>query len=402
MPNCFIFNDLSMSGVLRTLPLLVLLTSCSDSGTSTSSSGGGTAFTQQSELVANVATIMDSGFSQLSSSMATVKTSVGLYCDSVTGVNVGDPGLQMTAQTDFVAAMADVQHSVMYELGPAKTDSRLLQLYSWPTTSACAIDTELAAGDTTLVTAINRRGMDALEYLLFVAPSANHDCSTSTAQLDTFNALADAAKQELRCDFMRNVVDDAAASAVILANAWDASQGNYIATMTDDPNPSAVLNTVTDAMFYFEEVLKEFKLDAPLGGGLTNTAPSCGPGTPCPQDVESLTAGISKENLLANMLAFQQLYLGGAPAQSSKIGFDDWLKADGNDALADKFAADIQSVIDALNAMSGSLFDAITSDIATVNALLEGPVQNVSKDLRFEVMPALGLDLPAGSASDTD
>jgi len=392
----------SKSQIFLSLPMLAFLVSCGGSDSTGGGNGGGTAFTQQAALVTNIATIMDAGFAQLNGSVATAKTSVGLYCDSVTGVSVGDAALRTAAQSDFNAAMLDLQHSVMHSLGPAKADNQLLQLYSWPTTSTCAIDTELAAGNTALVNSVNRRGMDALEYLLFVAPSDNHKCSTSTAQLDAFNVLDGADKQVLRCAFMLNVVDDAAASANVLANAWDASQGNYIATMKTDPNPTAVLNTVTDAMFYFEEILKEFKLDAPLGGGLTNTAPSCGPGTPCPEDVESSYARISKENLLANMLAFQQLYLGGTPAQTTAIGFDDWLKADGNDVMADKFATDIQRVIDALNAMSDSLFDTITGDIATVNSLLQGPVQDVSKALRFDVMPELALNLPAGSASDTD
>jgi hypothetical protein len=155
-------------------------------------------------------------------------------------------------------------------------------------------------------------------------------------------------------------------------------------------------------MFYFEEVVKENKLDAPLGGGITNTTPSCGAGQPCPQDVESPHARISKENLIANMLSFQTLYYGGEVGDSAAKGFDDWLQAKDKTVLSKNFGDDIQAVIDGLKGIDGALFDAVNNDIDSINALVQGPLQDVSKALRFEVMPALGLSLPKGSESDTD
>ncbi|HBR96364.1 MAG TPA: hypothetical protein DD979_03170, partial [Gammaproteobacteria bacterium] len=154
--------------------------------------------------------------------------------------------------------------------------------------------------------------------------------------------------------------------------------------------------------FYFEKTLKENKLDQPLGGTATNTLPTCGAGQPCPQDVEAPHARISKENLRANVVAFQALYLGGDAADAEAQGFDDWLVAVGEETLATNFAQDIQAVIDAIDGIEGSLYDAIENDIASVNALLLGPVQDVSQPLRANILQALGLQLPKGSESDTD
>ena len=240
--------------------------------------------------------------------------------------------------------------------------------------------------------------MDTLEYLLFVDPAANDSCPSDIVPvpadlLSTFNALSANKKQQRRCEFMTNVATDAAKSAKILADAWDPSKGNYAKTLEDTTNTSETLNKITDAMFYFEELVKENKLDAPLGGAVTNAISICGSGELCPQGVESPYARISKENVRDNMVAFQTLY---------QAGFDDWLVRNNKTALSSKFNNDITAVITGIDGIQDSFYDAITNNTKSLNDLLSGPVQDVSKALRSDVIPALGLTLPQGSASDTD
>ena len=359
----------------------------------------------QRALLTSYASIMRQGFATLGDSVDALETSVIAYCDSLG--SAGEPSARTAAQDAFKSAMSDVQYSLLHSVGPSLEQDRMVQLYSWPLTSSCQIDLKLANNLTELNVAVNKRGLDALEYLLFVAPDANHSCPASTIPsppdlLDNFDALSADQKQARRCDFMRNVVDDAAASAQILADAWDPAIGDYGTTLINAASPAEALNEVTDAMFYFEKLVKENKLDQPLGGLVTNTTPSCGSGQPCPQDVESPHARISKENLRVNMIAFQELYHGGAPDDTNGLGLDDWLIEEGETVLATDFGHDIQAVIDGLDNLNGTLFDAISNNLDALNTLLLGPVQDVSIPLRSNILQALGLSLPQGSESDTD
>lgn len=365
--------------------------STSGGSTSGGSTSGGAVEDKQAKLVADVAGIMQKSYADLHGSTDALNNAIAGYCGAL---GKSDEQAKRTeAQAAFKTAMNDLQHSLLYGVGPALKNDRMLQLYSWPLSSACQIDIKLASNQVALNKAVNKRGMDALEYLLFIKPDANHSCPKSGDTLTTFNALSPAQKQQRRCEYMKPVAIDALASTKILADAWDASKGNYVKTMKDEANTKKTLNSITDGMFYFEEVIKENKLDAPLGGKVANTASSCGLGNLCPQGVESPHALISKENLRANMLALQTLY---------KAGFDSWLKDNKKDDLAKKFADDIQAVITGLDGINGTLYAAITTETTALNNLLAGPVQDVSKALRFKVLPALELSLPKTSESDTD
>lgn len=362
-----------------------------------------TGFSKSAELIGNAAGIMRDSAAQLDTRVAALDTSVIAYCDTVTVGSAGDATKRTEAQDAFKAAMNDLQRSSMHALGPALADDRMKQLYSWPTTSHCGIDQKLAVNDMALNLAVNRRGMDALEYLLFVEPNAGHACPAGAqpiVELTAFNALSNADRQARRCAFMLPVAADAAASAQTLADAWDPAMGNYVATMTGTTNAQQTLNEVTDAMYFFREVVREFKLDRPLNGLLTNRPPSCGSGNLCPQDVESFFARISKGNIRSNVLAFQELYWGGS--STAAVGFDDWLReAQGNSVLADRLDTEIQTVLTGLDDMSGTLFDTISSDPNPVNALLAA-THVVSQTLRHDMFPALGLKVPQGLVSDTD
>jgi len=355
------------------------------------------AFDQRS-LIANLAGVMRDDFLLLNASVSALKQKADAYCAGLGNAN--ESTLRQEAQNSFKSTMQPLQTVAMYSLGPSLEEDSFRQLYSWPLTSSCSVDTQLAINSTDLNTQVFRRGLDIVEYLLFVEPSANHTCENTNADLDQFNLLSSTEKQQRRCAFMQAVVDDVASNAQTLADAWDVDKGNYAATLTTSSDSTATLNQITDAMFYFEEVVKENKLDAPLGGSQTNTPPSCGAGALCPADVESPYARISKENMLVNVKAFQKLFQGGS--DKAGVGFDDWLIAEGEAELANTMASDIQRIINDLETSDGSFYDALSTDANAWNALLLGPVQTVSNQLRFLFMPALGLQLPATSASDTD
>lgn len=399
---------------LGVLALLVAgIASCG--GDSAPSSEGDTSnFTGHDALIVNVANIMDDGFTQLATSTAALQTSIVTYCASVVGGaggSAGDTAMHTAARNVFKTAMSNVQHSLVHGVGPALHNTQGTKaIYSWPRTSTCRIDHKQAENNAAVGLDITIRGMDALEYLLFIEPAADHSCPDTDVDPDlvTYNALDANVKQRRRCDYMINVIADVIVTADVLAAKWDGiPPDNYVATMTGTSSVTDTLNDVTDAMYYLASVVKDNKLDQPLGGEDTQTAPSCGLNVPCPEDVESPHALISLDNIRLNTVAFQTLFFGGVVAdKTNNVGFDDWLEAeDGNRIIANKMDADLLLLlasIDALETAHGSLFHAINTDINAVNAMFDGPFQDVTRSFRDDVIPTLDLQLPQGSASDTD
>ncbi|PID61354.1 MAG: hypothetical protein CSB44_07480 [Gammaproteobacteria bacterium] len=369
------------------------------------SAGGNGDATIQAGILESVAQNLPARYAEMSSRVADLQTAIGGYCESAERVS-NHAAVIAPAQSAFAEAMETVQQNLLFQFGPALVDDRMAQLYSWPLSSSCQIDQKLAENETALSASVDRRGLDALGYLLHVAPDDGHSCDdgseTSNPQLAAFDALSADDRQARRCEYMQAVAADASDSARILADAWSVDGGNYGAELVQAGQANANLNAISDALFYLEEVVKENKLDAPLGGGVTNTAPSCGLGQLCPDDVEAPWSRLSKSYVVDNLKGFGILFRGGSEDPATAIGFDDWLADVDEAALAERMLDDVDDAIARLEAIDDSLYDAIGNQTTQVNEVLQGPVQNLGQTLKTEFVRALGLDLPAGSASDTD
>jgi len=409
----------TLSRPLARLGMVALLAigvaSCGgDSNDDDNGGGGGESnFTDHAALIANSANIMGAGFAQLATSTTALQTSINAYCADA--ASIADAANRTAAQDAFKTAMNDVQHSVMHKIGPAEDAINGIRIvYSWPLTSSCRVDTKLSeglvAGGEVLPPGnpINRRGMDALEYLLFVDSAAMHSCDPTTAGADlvAFDALSAEAKQARRCGYMKHTIVDVVAVADTLKTAWASPVSAITGTNSD---PLVTLNDITDAMYYLADEGKEDKLDQPMGGGRTQTTPSCGLGVPCPADVESPNAKLSFDNLRANTLAFQNLYFGGASAdKANNVGFDDWMEAvDGNRVAADKMGSDIEAVLAGLDSLQNdtncaTLYHSITHCSTQLQTFFDGPFQDVTQGFRDNVLPNLGLRRPQGSLADVD
>lgn len=373
-------------------------------------------FTKHQQLIENSADIMYAGYGQLATATITLKSSIYEYCANTT--SIASSTKRQAAQNAFKAAMPVLQHSLSHSakeqgLGPALDGERGIEVvYSWPLTSSCNIDFKLAENNANPGHAINRRGMDALEYLLFVDPNSNHTCDSTEIQLETFNALSEAVKQLRRCNYMKAVIADVVITTNKIKERWDPADGDFLGTMKNSHLDVLVtLNNIADAMYYLADVGKEDKLDQPMGGGRTGTTPSCGTDAVCPADVESPNAKISLDNLIANTVSFQELYYGGSPAnKATNVGFDDWLIAEeGNNTLAEKLGTDITTVLSDLNLLKThctSLYMAtstVTSDCFTrLEEFYDGPFQNMTQSWRDDVLPILKLQPPQGSLNDAD
>lgn len=357
----------------------------------------------QRMMLKDIGTVVAADFARLDQRMDTFDDSLEAYC----AAPATDTVKQNKARQDFKSMMNVLQETIMYDFGPALEGGKLLRAYSWPLSSPCKLDLKLANDEATLATAFDQRGVDALEYLLFANPADNHSCNqnfvVANPELNRFNALAAAEKQTRRCALMAGIADDAEDRIEDITAAWNDGNNNYQQTLRNSSDVKSALNRISDGLFYFEKVLKESKLDAPLGGTLSNTAPSCGAGVICPADRESPHAALAKQNMLANMRGMQKVFFGGEPAgAANQRGFDDWLNEAGRSDLAQVMAQRMQATIDALNGLSGSLGDNLQTNPTAVSAVLNNHVQPLSQNLRFEFTQALGINLPAGAASDTD
>src|SRR5690606_35860678 len=97
----------------------------------------------------------------------------------------------------------------------------------------------------------NRRGLAALEHLLFTA-SLDHTCSDSTVATQGWNDLPAADRAAARCAYAELAAADLTAQADALVTAWAPDGGNYIDAFVNPDDAQAMPNVVSDAMFYLE------------------------------------------------------------------------------------------------------------------------------------------------------
>lgn len=398
-------------------------TGSSNSGSSATSNSNNTATTKQdlssedySKLLSNSADTILAGYQRLSQSSETLKNKVNEYC--LDAVSRSDQVKYDAAKTAFKETMKDLQYSIVHTAKGQGFDPGLDVekgmdiVYSWPLSNTCSIDKQLAVNNAVPGLLQTRRGLDAMEYLLFISSNANSSCdiakltSQQQADFNAFNSLADTSKQLRRCNYMKNVMDDVVISVNAIRDQWEPNNGNFISSVKNSSYPAVPLNKLTDAMYYLADIGKEDKLAQPMGTGRANTTPSCGLGNKCPQDVESPNARISFDNLIANVQSFQDLFYGGKKAnKDSLIGFDDWLNAKGEGAIADKMAKDIDDVLTGLDSLKQthvSLYQAVDNSAQDLQTFFDGPFQSLTRGFRDDVLPKLGLLPPQSSLADND
>ncbi|MBA2411062.1 MAG: imelysin family protein [Gammaproteobacteria bacterium] len=352
---------------------------------------------------------------------------VGAYCNAVkANPTTASP---VAARNAWRAAMSQWQIAEMFQFGPVAMSSGLIRnnIYSWPLENTCSVDQNVINFESNLnpegapfnitQTTVDSRGLGAIAYLLYARTKA-HTCPAAVTVTNSWNARPIASRETARCEYATAAARNTTANAQALVNAWSPVQGNYLNQLVTSGSPGGAfaslqeaINVVTDAMFYFEEEVKEMKLSEPLGIFENN----CGMGVICPEQVESLddrtnngrlealiyNSGYAKQMLRANFVAFQKGFHGGNPADPTAVGFDDFLAALGERQFANGMGAQIRALIASVNNINGTLNAALVNDFTDVqNTYLR--LQPVSITLRNQFLSILGLEAPATSASDSD
>ncbi len=388
---------------LTLFAVLFLLIGCGGGGGGSGSEGTpDNATFDKKAVLKDIAAVVVKDLQLLDTDTASFKSDLITYCDQPL-----DQAKKEKSRASYKKMMYSLQRVLPYTFSPLEIKKKFVSVYSWPKSNACRLDIKLAKKDYAIGGSPDSKGVDALEYLHFVEGNAGHTCLDATVatnpELTAFNALPVAEKQQRRCDLMKVLVEDVSQNVSKINSFWMPSGENYQSTFSESSDPDSMLNKVTDAFFYLEGMIKESKLDRPLGGNLTNYPPSCGSGQICIQDSESPHAKVSKENIIANIEGLQHLYYAGAKdTAANQTGFDDWLSNIDEDNLSKKMENRMQAIIDGLNNIEGSFVDALSTNPQPFNELLSGPVQNLSQTLKFQFPQAFGFTPPAGAISDTD
>ncbi len=391
---------ITITAVRQSVPLLVLaaLVGCpaQKPGADAGVDDGGTAMNRSQVLTAGGACV-------LSQAKAFQTTAVALE-----RALKATPRSFENARTAFHAAMDAWQIDEVMQVGPASSSANLGggdirdQIYSWPLTSRCAMEETLVSKgyETDIaVQLINRRGLAAIEYLLFYEGAATA-CPAGSPIVSggTWAALTPADREARRWAYAAAAATDVRLRADGLVQKWE---GGFQETLTTAGPSNAVyktqlaaINAMSNALFYVEHDVKDVKLSRPLGLRDCTTPP-------CLELLESQYAARSKANVKANLEGFRRIFEGCGPNHQGP-GFDDLLISVGAEALSTRMVAATVKAEEALTAIEEpDLNPALTVDPASVRALYDA-IKAMSDILKTEIPSVLDLEIPNSLEGDND
>jgi len=311
------------------------------------------------------------------------------------------------ARGAFTEAMAVWQRMEPMQFGPTGSSASVIggqsfrdNIYAWPAFGRCAVEEALAdesyatpAFGTTFL--VNRRGLAALEYLLFYE-GLDTECAPGSPAHATWPALTATQLQTRKRAYAAVAAADVRARATGLAAAWDPSAGNFVEIMRSAGSGSAVYRTAQDAiqsvgvaLFYLDTMVKDDKLTMPLDAGCSSA-----------ECLESRHAALSKSNVRANLDGFRRI-LEGCDVGYGGLGFDDLLREIGAGEAASALhdaVVGAQAAIEAID--EPDLPQALSSDRASVVALRDA-IQAATTLLKTDFVTLLGFE-PAVIPTDND
>ena len=235
-------------------------------------------------------------------------TAVNSLDSSITDFNQSPSETKLlNVQAIFKTAYIDWQSVSEYNgLGPAANNQLLLSSLNLFPASTTLIDNNI-----TLTTTINinsfgnkaAKGFPALDYLLFGS-------DTATLFVD-FTTGTNAANRK---QYLALVSSDIRSESDAVVTGWSATGGNYINTFVTGTgtNVSSSLGLILNSIDADLEILKNYRLGAPLGLVFTSTT--------SPTQVEAYYSAISAQLALTQLTAIQSIYLGtGAHGNGSGL-----------------------------------------------------------------------------------
>lgn len=344
----------------------------------------------------------------------------------LTDLEVGNDAMESLSQahSSWANTMNIWQEAEVYQVGPSAPLQALElavgamglrnEIYSWPTVNSCRVDQEILEAayintDFFGEELTNVYGLDAAEYLLFHQEASNTCPSLVPINSEgTWSAVSLEELQRKRAQYVLAVAVNLRDRAIDLHNAWEPNSGNFVNDFATAGQGDSVymtageaLNDLSDALFYIEKTVKDFKIAKPAGIlGCQDVS--------CPNDVESRFSRVSKDNIIINLQAAQKLFLGASPGTDAP-GFDDILRNRDPSDLADTMTQNLQAAIEAAEDIDGTLYEAAQSVTQEECEAGNAPIchtyfilKSFTDDLKTRFVEILKLQLPIEASGDAD
>lgn len=328
--------------------------------------------------------------------------------------NSGDGGEFLTAAQDaWKDAMLVWESLEMLEFGPAGSSSVSLggkgyrdEIYSWPTTSTCAIDQVIVNNEFKTANfldskLINIYGLDALEYLLFYQELDN----SCAAQIDinadaTWLALTEDEIYLRRAEFAVVIATKIDLDARALLNEWKSTGENFIDSFDNAGIDKSIystsqkaVNAVFAGLFYLDLNVKDVKIAKPFSLGSASTT------TLDASKLEFKYASFNQESVVANIKMFKLVFQGGE--HSSGYGLEDLLIANNASSTATEILSQINVTISAFEALASYETIIISNDTTAIASAYE-ELKKLTILMKEDLVVALSLEIPNEGAGDND
>lgn len=251
---------------------------------------------------------------------------------------------------------------------------------------------------------VQLKGLNAIQAILFDANEVGAVCRNFAREARDYTGRSEADKHAIDCNYMNLVMQDISTRIMQLRQAWTGSDAAYDSTLIAG-NLKDSANEFSDAMFYLSKEVKDEKIAMPAGINEACRSSSC----PC--EGELILSGQSLNSIKANMIGFQELYYGNIEGENSGLGFDDYLKNEGQEELSSKLADRIKSVVRKLSEVEDvSLFEmAVSMNKNNCDSnpnldlcIIYQEVKIVTDLLKNDFIQALSLSPPSRAQGDND
>jgi predicted lipoprotein len=383
----------------------LFLFSCGSSG-GTEPDDAGSEPTPSTELLRDAASCVTTHVSDVSSAVARLQTAVDAVAADPSVTNLD------AARTAWLEVQSTWQVLEFMQVGPLATASNTGgqdlrdEIYSWPLSSRCFVEQTIVNGnfdvDTLRRGAVNSRGLDAIEYLLFYEGTENGCPSTNVINSSgSWAALDPTERTSRRLTYAANAMALVSERTAELVTAWGNESGGFAQTLATAgaagspyPRDVAAINDLSNALFYMEKQLRDAKVGRPLGIWECTLAD-------CTILVEAPYARMGLEHIRRNLRGASFLIRGCGEAGAG-TGFEELLVSVGASDLATRLVTALDAAIAAADAVEGDdLAAAIGADRAGVTTLHDR-LKDLTDLLKFEMVVVLGLDLPPSVAGDND
>lgn len=350
---------------MKTLRILVLLPlilfSCKDDSENTQEAFDRTALLQQ-----ELDQLILPAYAEMNEESATLESMAADFAAAP-----DEAGLE-ALRSQWLATAKAWKHAEFFNFGPIEYLGLETSVDYWPT-DTYGIENAIA-GDKTIDQALlnslasNRKGIPAIEYLLF---------NGSTAEV-----LAALQESPRRMAYLQELTANLHQLVVYVESFWDPNGKNHAATFLEASGNTAgaSITLLSNELIFVLSGMKNDKLGRPLGHIS---------GTANPDLVESPYADASLPLLAENLSQLRRIFTGADSA-----GFDDYLNAlplgDREQSIAEDILDQLDVCDASLAAIDGSLQDAISTSPDKVETLY-AELSTLNVLIKSEMMSGLGL-----------